>query len=353
MGFSGATHPIIFNTGGFSGNQNKDGLPDTAMLPGSKNINLHKGGREKRGGCSKVYADPVTDYPLITGVFNFEKTNGSHFLVFTTSDGKIYNAPSTVLKSGLTVDRVSNLVPYLDTLYINNGANITQKWDGVAGATSNLTNLPADWSAGHPTQMIVHGRGNSLRLFALGVLDFEENLYVSAEGNDNFGGSPLVFNIETGDLYGLRGGVEFGNRLVLFSKNKAFIFNDEDTSSANWGYDKAQWDGGVASWRLIVRLPNDILCMTEDGEIYSVTAAQSYGDYKAASVSRPSFINQWIADNVDLTLAKDQFHAVFDPALRAVKIFVVRQGEVNIDTALIYFIDRNPAEAWSVHDIGV
>lgn len=46
----------------------------------------------------------------------------------------------------------------------------------------------------------------------------------------------------------------------------------------------------------------------------------------------------------------DNFHAVYDPVLRAIKIFVVRAGQTTVDTALIYFIDRKPNEAWMVHD---
>ena len=111
----------------------------------------------------------------------------------------------------------------------------------------------------------------------------------------------------------------------------------------------AQWEGGVAHHNLLVKTPNDLICMQEDGEIYSVTAVQSYGDYKAASIARPAFIHQYIKDNVNIALI-DQFHAVYDRTLRAIKFFVVRNGMSVVDTALVFFIDRPPDQAWQIHD---
>lgn len=347
MGFSGDVHRLLFKTGGFNANPNVDELPDTSMLVGSKNVNLHSGGRQKRGGTAFDFT--AISGTSITGLHHFAKRNGDVFLPFTTGNGKIYSRPSTVLKTGLATNKISSFTTYLNSVYIMNVANKVQVWDGVAGSTSDLGNYPADWGTGSPLQIVVHGRQNSLRAFAIGVTGFENNLYASALDSDDFGTSPLVFNIETGAPYGIRGAVEFGNRLILFSRDRAYILEDTDPSTANWGYSGAQWIGGVASYRLIVRLPNDVICMTEDGEIYSVTAAQSYGDYKAASISKPSFINNWIKSNVDLTVARTKFHAVYDPILRAVKFFVVRSGQTTVDTALVFFTDRDPSEAWSIH----
>jgi hypothetical protein len=43
MGYRGQTHGIDFARGGFSFDQNIDKIPITAMVEGTKNINLHKG----------------------------------------------------------------------------------------------------------------------------------------------------------------------------------------------------------------------------------------------------------------------------------------------------------------------
>ena len=60
-------------------------------------------------------------------------------------------------------------------------------------------------------------------------------------------------------------------------------------------------------------------------------------------------MHKWIKDNVNLSQI-DEFHAVYDPNIRAVRIFVRRNGITEIDTNLVFFIDRHPSEAWMVHD---
>ena len=118
---------------------------------------------------------------------------------------------------------------------------------------------------------------------------------------------------------------------------------------AHWGYTDAQWGAGIGGQRLIIKVPNDMVAMAEDGEIYSVVTAQEYGDYKMASLTRGSFMHDWIKENIDLTNIGD-FHMEYDPKLRAIKVFVRRKTVNHVDTALVYFIDRKPAEAWSIHD---
>ena len=237
-------------------------------------------------------------------------------------------------------------------LYAVDSQTSPQTWDGVAAGTSNITSPPADWSGtNQPSFVVKHGRGNSERLWFSGVNTFEEKLYYSSNGDGKVvtGGTSGTIAIETQDGFGITGLFEFGDRLFACGKRKAYQIEDTDATIANWGYDAAAWEGGAAHHWLIAKTPNDVVLMMEDGEIYSATAVQSYGDYKAASLTRPSFIHNWIEDNVQLSQIAD-FHMIYDPNLRAIKVFVMRNGQSIIDTALIYFIDRPPAEAWTIHD---
>jgi hypothetical protein len=183
----------------------------------------------------------------------------------------------------------------------------------------------------------------------LGCPNNPKTVYASLNGEvTNFtNDTVLLFQVETNDGFGVVGGTEFGNRLILFGKTRSFIMEDGDTNTDNWGYTASQWHGGAAHHRLIVKTPNDVVCMMENGEIYSVTAAETYGDYKAASLSRPSFMHEWIKKHISLTHIA-QFHAVYDPVLRAILFFVVQSGSSTIDTALVYFIDRPPEIAWTI-----
>lgn len=349
MSYAGNTFQIPFSQGGLVANPNIDTNPPTAMVL-ARNINLHRGGRGRRGGTSHV-GSAMSGTPRVMGAYDLTLTNGTQFIMRGTTDGKIWKDASTTIKTGLTTDKVFQFVTFNNKAYICNGADRPQTWDGAAGSTSNLTNVPSDWTGSNwPQQIVKHGKGASERLWAIACTGNVNSIYASDNGTDDFSdANVLKFTINTGDGTGIVGGVEFGDRLIVFSKRKAYVIEDTDTTVANWGYGAAQWEGGVASHRLIVKTPNDVVCMMEDGEIYSLSAVQDYGDYRAASLSRPAFIHEWIRENVNLAYIAD-FHAVYDPVIRAIKFFMVRAGQTQADTALVYFIDRGPTDGWVVHD---
>lgn len=347
MTYTGQTYQIPCEKGGFNGSKNIDNIPPEAMVHPSRNLNLHRGGREPRGGTSLVNGAAFSGTPRVMGMYDFTLLNGTQFVMTATGDGKIYKDDTSTIKTGLGTNKVTNFTTFDNELYICNGANAPATWDGAAAGTSALTNPAADWTGSNqPIQFVKHGRGNSERMWAI----LPAGVYASAEGNaKEFVTGVVNIPISTDDNSGLVGGVEFGDRIILFSKRKSYIIDDADTNTSNWGYEGAIWDGGAASWRLIVKTPNDVICMMEDGEIYSVTAVQQYGDYKAASLTRPAFINEWIKEYVNLAYIAD-FHAVYDPNLRAIKWFMVRQGQTQVDMALVYFVDRGPLEGWMPHD---
>jgi len=340
---------------GFNANPNIDGLPPTAIVSPSRNINLHEGGIGKRGGTAHVDAAAHSGAPRIVGIYDYTLIAGTQFVVRATGDGKIYKDITTTIKTGLGTNKIADFAYFNNKLYFANGNDRPQVWDGAAGATTNLTNIPTDWTGtSFPKQLVIHGRGNSERMWAFACSSTPHIVYAS---KDNDGTSEANFSdaevkttyISTDDGRGIVGGAEFQDRLFCFSNRKTYVIDDVDLNPANWGYEAAAWEGGAANHRLIIKTPNDIICMMEDGEVYSVLVAQTAGDYKAASLSRPSFIHTWIKANVDLSKIAD-FHANYDPLLRAIRIWVVRQGQTTIDTNLVYFIDRPVDAAWSIHD---
>ena len=352
MAYRGQTFSIPFARGGVNYSKNYEDVPPEAMVDPSKNVNLHEGGRAKRGGTAHVNGTAVTSVNDILGGYQFRLLSGTAFTVFLGDNGSLYkNFTDTINTSMSTANR-----PCFETmdneLFVTDGQTSPQTWDGVAASTSAITTPAADWTGTtQPKYCIKHGRGNSERMWFFGVPGFEYRFYYSGNGLGKTvsGGGAGNIDIETGDGFGIVGGFEFGDRLFGVGKRKIYQLEDSDPSSFNWGYSATQWEGGAAHHWLIAKTPNDVICMAEDGEIYSVTALQSYGDYKAASLSRPSFIHNWIADNANLAEIA-QFHCAYDPSLRAVKFFVMRNGQSQIDTALVYFIDRDPKEAWSIHD---
>ena len=353
MGFTGQTYQIPCDKGGLSANPNVDLAPPQTMLSPSRNLNLNEGGRRKRGGTAKINSTAVSGGPTILGVYDYTLKAGTQYIMLGTSDGKVYKNFVDTVKTGLTANKYPSFETFNNVLFFCNGYDAPWKWNGTT--QSALTGVPTDWSGtNYPVQFIKHGYGNSERMWAIGCLGSATTgyrVYASADGNaDDFSDANVItIEINTADAGGIVAGVEYGDRLFVFSKRHAFIIDDTDSLTSNWSYYAAIWNGGAAHHRVIVKTPTDIVIMAEDGDIYSLIAAQNYGDYKIASLIRSSFIDKWIRENVDLTKIS-QFHGVYDPVLRAVKYFVVRSGQTTINTALVYFIDRDPSEAWMIHD---
>jgi hypothetical protein len=355
MLYKGETFQIPCSQGGFSANPNIDMAEPTDMIHPSRNINLNEFGRRKRGGTAHIsdttYDAAISGNPQIMGVYQFRLRNTTEFLIVATKAGKVYRAHDTTIKaSGMSTTTFYDFETFDNELYIVDGVSTPEKWDG-SGNTSTLTDIPTDWGSDGPQWIVKHGRGVSERLWAGGLTAYPHKVYISVNGDgDDFSDDNVTtISIETGDGFGIVGAVEFGDRLLCFGKRKMYVIDDSSLDTAEWGYDAAQWEGGAANFRLVVKTPNDVIAMMEDGEIYSVTSAEQYGDYKAASLTRDSFIHNWIKEYCRLSYV-DYFHAVYDPVLRAIKFFVVRSGQTAVDTALVYFIDRVPKEAWMIHD---
>jgi len=355
MGYSGQTFNIPCSSGGFSHNPNIDLARAVDMVHPSRNLNLNEFGRRKRGGTSHIsdaaYDAAISGIPQIMGVYQFRLRSGTAYLIAAGKDGKVYRAHDTTIKaSGMSTTNFFDFETFDNELYIVDGENTPEKWTG-SGNTSTLTDIPTDWSGDGPQWIVKHGRGVSERLWAGGVTTYPHKIYITPNGDgDDFSDANVTtISIETGDGFGIIGAIEYGDRLLAFGKRKMYPIDDISVDTAEWGYEAAQWEGGAANFRLIVKTPNDIIAMMEDGEVYSVTAAETYGDYKAASLTRGSFMHNWIKEYVRLSYI-NHFHAVYDPVLRAIKIFVVRSGQTTVDTALVYFIDRPPKDGWMIHD---
>jgi len=349
MGYRGETYFIQCNNGGLNHNANIDAIPTTDIVHPSRNISLHENGYRKRPGTAHQYGAAMSDTPRGMGVYDFMLENQNQHIVTAWKDGKVYRDDTNTIKTGMSTTNHFCFTRFENELYIVDGETTMQTWNGVAASTSNVTTPAADWTgSNHPSQIIKHGRGATERLWALGCQDDPRRIYGSAEKDgQTWTTGVFTMQIDTNDGFGIVGGIEFGDRLVLFGKEQAFLLDDEDASQANWGYEGAQWYGGVAHWRLLTRTPNDIVAMMEDGNIYSASAAQEYGDYKLASLTKPANIDRWIADYIDLAYIND-FYSIYDPVMRTVLFFVVRKGQTTIDTAMAYYIDRPPEIAWTI-----
>lgn len=350
MAYRGSVYPVICSQGGLTGATAANDIPSEMMLYGSRNLNLEKGGRRKRGGTAYVNADAFSGAPKILGMCEFKLRAGTQFIVCHTNDGKIYKDATNTIKTSWGTSNYSSFAQGEDRLFVCDGTSTPQVWTGT-GNTADIHEAASDWSTAPPLQFLLHGRLASLRMWAIN----KTTLYASktwggtSQDLEHFvtGGESIV--IDTGDSYGLIGMQEYGSRLMAFGKRKAYYIDDTDPTSSNWGFSPVQWEGGAAHFRLLIKTPNDLVAMAEDGEVYSVGAVEQYGDYKAASLTKDSWMHDFIKTYVSLAYIND-FHGVYDPYLRAVLIFVALSGSTTPNAALVYFIDRAPKDAWMIHD---
>lgn len=349
MAYKGQQRIVSCSQGGLTGATNVDSIQPYMMIYPSRNLLLEKGGRRKRGGTAHVNAAAYSGTPRIMGIHDCIFRDLSQYVVVATDDGDVYKNDTDTIATGLGTTLPYSMVMGEDKLFIADGVNEPQVWTGTGNA-AEIAAPAADWATAPPFQFLKHGRGASQRMCALNATTLYLSATFAAAGDmEKFVTGAESFYIDTGDGYGLVGMVEIGKEVVVFGKNKAYRIDDSSLIVSEWGWVPVQWDGGVASWRLIIKTPNDIVCMADDGEIYSLRAVADYGDYKLASLTRESWLYDWIKANVDMSYVS-HFHGVYDPSIRAIVIWVVRTGYTAAETALVYFIDRPPAEAWMVHD---
>jgi hypothetical protein len=355
MSYRGMSTEINFGRSGLNYNPNIAEVPKNAFLWPTRNIDLHRGLAEKRGGTARINAEAVSGSPRIMGMTDYRLSSASSFQVFATADGSVYKNPLSTIKTGMSTSNHFSFETFdvgdVNKLVICDGATVPQIWDGAAASTSSLALLPTDWTGSNfPAQIIRHQQGFATVPVAVGFSTTKNALYIGKDDVLDYTDAEVTqFNCDTGDGYGLVGAAEFGERLFVFGKEKAFFLEDSSIDRADWYLVPAQFNGGAAHFRLIVKTDEDIMCMAQDGTIYSVAAAQEYGDYKLANLARPARIDRWIQDNVNMGRI-DDFHAVYDPSKRCVMWFLARSGATQVKCALKYYVDRDPVDAWMVDE---
>lgn len=344
MSYRGQTIRIPLDQAGFSFSRDTEQAIPVALVEPTRNVNYHEKGIGKRGGTAWQLGAALSGNPAIRGLFDFRLKNGNRFVLFSAADGKLYHTnASNVLKTGLSATNYVSMATFDNKVFITDGASQPQYWDGSAGSTSNVTEATS-WASERPFQFIPHARGASARLVGIAT----SGVWLSKDGD---GTDFADANCEFIPVYsngGLIGGYDFGGTLFVWDRTKGYIIDDSNIDPTYWGYQEVQWEGGAAHWRVIVKAANDLYMMTEDGLIYSIAATQRTGDYEANQITRPAYIDRWIREKVTLS-GISKFHAIYDREKRAIKWFV-QAGGSNPNTALVYFIDRPPETAWSIHD---
>src|SRR5574343_90275 len=134
--YTGKTYAIPCDRGGFSHNKNIDAIDPTAMVDGTKNINLHQGARGKRGGTSKYNSTAIVASADIMGLYNYQKEDGTNYLVAATTDGKTWYsdlagaASFAAIDTGLATAAYFDFETVDDVLFIGSEGSTPRAWGG-------------------------------------------------------------------------------------------------------------------------------------------------------------------------------------------------------------------------------
>jgi hypothetical protein len=346
MAYKGQTFRLPFDLAGFQFNRNADKFTPTALVDGTRNVNFHEGGIGKRGGTSRLFSTAIAGLPTIHSLFDFRKLNQTQFLVFGTNQGKLYHTnESNVLKTGMSTSNPFSFAVMNDELYIADGGTAPKYWNGSNPTTTDvLTATSWAGASGFPFQVLFHSRGANARMWAV----TRDSVWASKNNDGHDFSDAQVKQIRVYSEGGLVGAFDFNGTLFAFSKTETFIIDDTSSDTNNWGYQKAIWEGGAATWRLMAKAGNNLYVMTEEGLIYTLKGIQATGDYELVAVNKPAFIDRYIRDQVSVSNMLN-FHCTFDRTRRCIEYFMQSGGSAN-NLCLAFFIDRPPEIAWIIHD---
>jgi hypothetical protein len=344
MGYVGATAQFVLEQAGFTFKRDDKLTFPTALVDGSRNINFHEGGVGKRGGTSHTIDSVIGTNPAGRGLYQFRLRNGNSFIVFATSDGKVYHTNySNEIATGMSTSNYFHFSTFNNECYIADGATVPKYWTG-SGSVSSVTPATSWASNGYPFQIIPHSRGSNARMWAI----TKDSAWASKNNDGHDFSDAEVKQIPVYTEGGLVGGIDFGGTIIVFSKTKSYLIDDSSTDTDQWGYVESIWEGGASHWRLIIQASNNVYVWTDEGLVYMVSGVQATGDYVSASITRPAFIDRWIRESVTRANVEN-FNVSYDRTLRCLNYFIQVGGSSN-NTNLKYFIDKSPDNAWIIHD---
>lgn len=337
--FTGNRYKFTFN-GSFNGNEDLNAVPAGDFAFGSRNLDTHNGGAEKRGGTQKVGSQIAASLKSLGGGMLIKRSTMTIHTYCAGDDGKLYRNGASI-ETGRSTSAKTHFTAIDDNMYICNGVSSVRVDTGVSIA--NITTAAADWTGtAHPKKIIVHAKNSSRRGFAWGVPGKENTLYYSTLGTfqQYTGGTSGTVEI-TGikDGYGIIDCVSKDGTLWIFGKNQTFILYDDDSTVANWGHYAASFKGGVHSPRLTCVVNNQIFAMNTEGDIYEVQTAEQLRDFEQASIIESFYIHNYIRAEIDLT-KMDSFHMVYDPKIKGLRVFMVRTGQTTVDTCITYLVNQ-------------
>ncbi len=308
------------------------------------------GGPRKAPGTARLNSAALNSGAVIKGLVDLwlSGTGGSstqhrvlHSSTFAMKDDA--DGAFTNIKTGLEADKIPSYSMYGDLLIYTSDSttDVPQSWDGTTN--QDLAGSPPNFAFS-----VVHKN----RIWAAGVAANPSKVYYSALNNAESwtGAGSGDIDVDTDDGDRITGLVSHKDVLWIFKgPNKGSI--QRITGSAPTGNDpfaKRPFTKGVgAVWHnSIFRFRDDIGFLWSDGNVYSLTAVERFGDFTETSLTRP--IRTWIDDHVNFSRLQHAWAATLD-AQGAVLFTLAIDSSTN-NNAMLMLDYRSEPVRWSRWD---
>lgn len=216
----------------------------------------------------------------LIGLYDFQLPGGTRKLVTVDTDGKVYKMDSldgtwddiTPVAGDLTDDRKIDFEVFTDTagdtyVFIANGTDEIQKWDGASANADELTEV-----SGGDVPEVQYLKVFNSRLWGAGDPGNLNILYCTAtsEADDWGNGEALSVDVNDGDeITGLAimsySGDDFYDKLIVFKKNKTYAYTVSDATPSNWTRSMISDKVGCLSHWSIQTINNNIIFLSSDG----------------------------------------------------------------------------------------
>ncbi len=327
-----------------------DTIPIPFLLEAQNVVYRLDGGPRKAPGTTKLNSAALASGAEIMGLADFwiSGTGGSStqhrvlhvgtVVMKDDADGSFAN-----INTGMEDAKIPNYSTFGDLLiYTSNGnTDVPQSWDGTTN--QNLAGTPPNFAFS-----VVH-KG---RVWASGVAANPSKVYYSALNNpeDWTGAGSGDINIDSDDGDRVTGLISHKEVLFVFKgPNKGSIHRI--TGSAPTGSDPFarrtfSEEVGAVWQNSIFRFRDDVGFMWSDGNIYSLTAVERFGDFAQAALTRP--IRSWLDDHLRFSRLQFAWAATLDTQ-GAVLFTVAIDGSTNNNIMLMMDYRSDPVR-WSRWD---
>lgn len=310
--YRGSAIPIVAGAGSFNGADNVARVPITDLIR-ARNITAEGDAWRKTPGGSAFDPVAVSGTPNHIAGYDWVPIAGTQRIISAWSDGKIYrealgNVDAATLVTLGTPDTMGIFVAGGAEVSGNNRklfyfseSNPVKVLDGDASVMNTISTPPADWTgANQPIGGTIHDGS----LVGWGNPNYKHGVYASVPTNhEDFtsAGSALV-KVYPGEGERIVAGISFiPYRLYVWKYPRGLYFIDTTGGFASPKVVKVRDDVGAAGPGCVVRAGNDVLFLSAEGSVHSLTAVQSSEDLRDSDITAQLNLEFWMRDQVSIT----------------------------------------------------